>query len=352
FVYLRDVDAGEFWSATLQPVRFAFDALATTFSNGSAHYTTTHAGITSHLEIGIARHADMEVRRLTLTNDDVRARRIEVTTYAEVVLNSPAADAAHPAFSKLFVQTAYDEARRALVAWRRLRSPDDRPLWFGHRLLSESAGPPLYETDRARFLGRGRSPAGPCALTDDAPLTSTVGNVLDPMFALRRVVTLQPGQSATLCAVYAAASGARALHRILDDVPDCSAAGALLADTAPADADDVRLLGLPGEWLGNLDFDADWLAFGSAHAGGNDGPDADAASPATPTAGKLEPLRFFNGHGGFTADGSEYVIRVPCDADGAHLPPQPWVNVVANEPGGLFVSERGAAHTWSVNSRE
>ncbi|MGH7444622.1 MAG: GH36-type glycosyl hydrolase domain-containing protein, partial [Longimicrobiales bacterium] len=69
-------------------------------------------------------------------------------------------------------------------------------------------------------------------------------------------------------------------------------------------------------------------------------------------AGAGEPLRFFNGHGGFSRDGSEYVIRVPCDADGAHLPPQPWVNVVANEHGGLFVSERGAAHTWSVNSRE
>ena len=48
---------------------------------------------------------DIELRRLRLTNRSRSRRSIELTTYAEVVIAPAAADAAHPAFSKLFVQT-------------------------------------------------------------------------------------------------------------------------------------------------------------------------------------------------------------------------------------------------------
>ena len=65
-----------------------------------------------------------------------RARRLDVTTYAELVLNTPVADAAHPAFSKLFVQTEWSEAQQALLAMRRLRATDDEPLWVIHTLRS------------------------------------------------------------------------------------------------------------------------------------------------------------------------------------------------------------------------
>jgi len=66
-----------------------------------------------------------------------------------------------------------------------------------------------------------------------------------------------------------------------------------------------------------------------------------------------EPLQFWNGHGGFSADGCEYVIRVVPDAGGRlRLPPQPWTNVVANPHFGFIASETGAGYTWSQNSRE
>ena len=54
------------------------------------------------------------------------------------------------------------------------------------------------ETDRARFLGRGRSLRDPQALTQDGALSGTTGAVLDPIFALRARVRLGPGQSATV----------------------------------------------------------------------------------------------------------------------------------------------------------
>ena len=55
-----------------------------------------------------------------------------------------------------------------------------------------------YETDRAKFLGRGRSAANPAALDSGVALSGTVGPVLDPVFSLRRRVRLAPSTSAVL----------------------------------------------------------------------------------------------------------------------------------------------------------
>ena len=107
----------------------------------------------------------------------------------------PAADAAHPAFSKLFVQTEFVPDVGALLATRRRRSPAEREVWAAHLAVveGESVGELEFETDRARFLGRGRSIRSPISVIDGRPLTGTVGAVLDPIFSLRRCVRLAPG---------------------------------------------------------------------------------------------------------------------------------------------------------------
>jgi cyclic beta-1,2-glucan synthetase len=74
-------------------------------------------------------------------------------------------------------------------------------------------------------------------------------------------------------------------------------------------------------------------------------------APPYPSTG--EPLEFFNGFGGFSAEGHEYVMRLSRDGHGrVRRPPRPWINVLANEKLGCLVGETGAACTWSVNSRE
>jgi cyclic beta-1,2-glucan synthetase len=55
----------------------------------------------------------------------------------------------------------------------------------------------------------------------------------------------------------------------------------------------------------------------------------------------------FNGLGGFTSDGREYVITIKPD----HPTPAPWVNVLANPNFGTVVSESGAAYTWCENAQ-
>jgi cellobiose phosphorylase len=59
-------------------------------------------------------------------------------------------------------------------------------------------------------------------------------------------------------------------------------------------------------------------------------------------------LQFFNGLGGFTSDGKEYVITTTP----AHKTPAPWINVLANPGFGSIISESGQSYTWVENAHE
>jgi cyclic beta-1,2-glucan synthetase len=200
FLYLRDVRGGAVWSAGRQPVARKPQAYEVTLAEDKVDIRRSDGGILTHTEIIVTPEDDAELRRVSLTNNSARARDIEVTSYAEVVLAPHAADAAHPAFSNLFVETEFVTGVDALVARRRPRSSKDEPVFGVHVVVAEgeTVGALQYETDRSRFLGRGHSTADPAAVFEERPLSNTVGAVLDPVFSLRRRVRLQPGETARL----------------------------------------------------------------------------------------------------------------------------------------------------------
>ena len=184
---------------------------------------------------------DVEVRRVTLTNYADRPRIIELTSYAEVVLQPLAADLGHPAFSKLFVETEYLPKNNALLATRRPRAEGDTRRWLVHAVADKglaqadrSAIMPLeYETDRMRFIGRGRTLDRPAAMDPNTRLSRTAGAVLDPVVSLRRVVTLQPKQSAEVVFTLAVADSREEAERLAEryDHPDASQRAFDLAST-------------------------------------------------------------------------------------------------------------------------
>ncbi|ESS73568.1 protein NdvB [Methyloglobulus morosus KoM1] len=193
YLYLRDVISGQLWSAGYQPTTANPDHYEVVFTEDRVRITRTDGHITSTLEIVISPEDDAEIHRLSLTNNGPRLREIEVTSYMEIVLAPMPADIAHPAFSNLFVQTEYLPQSHGLVAQRRQRSDNDPKIWIAHVLAGPKTGDGLqYETDRARFVGRGQTLRKPIALVDGRPLTNTVGNVLDPIFSLRTRVSIAP----------------------------------------------------------------------------------------------------------------------------------------------------------------
>ncbi|MBK8650584.1 MAG: hypothetical protein IPN23_02525 [Elusimicrobia bacterium] len=200
FVFLRDVRSGEVWSVGYQPRGVLGDSYAVDFADDRAVFKRRDGGLVTTMEVVVSPEDDAEIRRVEIKNESGESREIEVTSYAEIVLATPAADAAHPAFSNLFVRTEYVPGVSGLLCSRRPRSPEELPLWAAHVLASEQPldSPVEYESDRARFLGRGRGVRTPMCVVDGGPLSNTAGPVLDPIVSLRRRLRVEPGETARL----------------------------------------------------------------------------------------------------------------------------------------------------------
>ncbi len=313
FIYVRDLASSDLWSVGHQPVqrpaeRYQAESAANRFT-----ISRLDKDIETYLEVCVAPHEDVELRRVVLRNHSDQIRCIELTSYIEVVLNYPSADAAHPAFSKLFIQTEFVPEQQTLLARRRPRSPEEASPWMLHALVTESEGV-QYETDRARFVGRGYTLAKPLALTTNSPLTGTLGNVLDPILGLRQIVELGAGDSAQFTFLLGAAHNRDTALALINRYPAMEAITQAFEQAPSAEPCQTQAKRLPFE----------------------------------------EALQFYNGYGGFSQDGMEYVIHLRPE-DPSNLlkwPPLPWINVIANESFGFLLSESGAGYTWSRNSRE
>jgi cyclic beta-1,2-glucan synthetase len=202
FCYIRDVASGEFWSTAHQPTLAIADTYQAIFSDGRAEFRRRDHDYETHTEIVVSPEDDIELRRIRIVNRSRMRRIIEVTSYAEVVLASPAADALHPAFSNLFVQTEIIQDRQAILCTRRPRSVDEPVPWMLHQMSVHGAQVEevSYETDRMRFIGRTRTLASPDAMSH--ALSGSEGSVLDPIVAIRYRIILEPEQTATIDVVF------------------------------------------------------------------------------------------------------------------------------------------------------
>jgi cellobiose phosphorylase len=229
FAYIRDLNDGDFWSTGYHPVLRLGERYEAIFTQGRAEFRRRIGDLELHTEIAVSPEDDVELRRIRLTNHGSSTRTLEITTYAEVVLAPTAADAAHPAFSNLFVQTEYDCDREVVLCTRRPRTESEPTLYLFH-LLNVGGGDQeslSFETDRGRFVGRGRTLSRPLAM--DGALSGSTGAVLDPIVALRRVIRLEPDETVRMDHVAGVANdraGALALadkycqHRLTDRLLD------------------------------------------------------------------------------------------------------------------------------------
>jgi cellobiose phosphorylase len=234
FIYLRDVRSGLLWSAAYQPVCREPESYRVSFRADEAVFDRVDDEIETRLEVTVSPEDDVEVRRVSLVNRSGRLREIEVTSLVEIVLAPPAEDLSHPALLKLFLETEYRPECSALLCGRRPRSPDEPGTWAVHVLSVEGGvqGAIEWESDRARFLGRGRTPENPAAL-DGRALSGTTGAVLDPVLSLRRRVRIAPGGQVRLSfatGVAASRAAAIALAEKYDD-PTSAARTFALATT-------------------------------------------------------------------------------------------------------------------------
>ncbi len=197
YIYIRKKGSTRLWSSGFQPTLLNSEEYAVTFAEDKVEISRRDEDISTHTEIIVSTEDNVELRRVTLTNHGLDSVDIETTSYMEVVLALPEDDTAHPAFSNLFVQTEFIPEESAILATRRRRFSEEKQPWGFHVLVTEGEvlAPIQYETDRAQFIGRGRDASLPIVITENRPLTGTIGSVLDPIFSLRNVVRIPPGET-------------------------------------------------------------------------------------------------------------------------------------------------------------
>ncbi len=200
YCYVQDRSQPSFWSVAHQPTGKKADQYEAIFSQGRVEFRRRDDGVETHTVVIVSPEDDVEVRRVHLTNRSKSRKRLEVTTYGEVVLAAAASDDSHPAFSNLFVQTEIKTHQHAILCTRRPRSKEEKPPWMFHLMKVSGAQPSevSYETDRSKFIGRGRTLRHPQVMDQTDPLSGTQGSVLDPIVSIQQKVTLQPGESITV----------------------------------------------------------------------------------------------------------------------------------------------------------
>ncbi|MCC6290414.1 MAG: cyclic beta 1-2 glucan synthetase [Chitinophagaceae bacterium] len=194
FCFIKDVDSNAYWSTAYQPLMQEGEHYEAVFSQGRAEFRRRDASIETHTEIVVSPEDDVELRRIKLTNRSRRKRKIEITSYSEVVLTTAAADAAHPAFSNLFVETELLEQQHAIICTRRPRTQTEvHPAMF-HLMKAYKATIKnvSYETDRMKFIGRGNTIHQPDAMLHNGAMSSTQGAVLDPVISIRYEIEIDP----------------------------------------------------------------------------------------------------------------------------------------------------------------
>jgi cyclic beta-1,2-glucan synthetase len=221
FCYIHELDEGRVWSSTWQPVGGKVEGFSATFALDRAVFRRDDFGLHTETEVIVSTEDDAEIRRITLINRTNRARRLNITSYVELSMAPHNADRQHPAFNKLFIQTEALPEQQVLLAYRRPRSQSDPPLYVGHRLTFEHNGNDCqpeegwqFESDRRRFIGRGRTLANPMGAVQ--VLGSSQGFVLDPILSLRRGFTLKAGQRIQFSQVLAAGTTREEVLLLMD----------------------------------------------------------------------------------------------------------------------------------------
>ncbi|MFZ3372286.1 MAG: glucoamylase family protein [Desulfitobacteriaceae bacterium] len=220
YFYIQNLNSGYVWSASHQPCGDSGEDYKVTYAPDRIEFCRKDGNIRTRTEIVVSSEDQVEIRRISLTNKSSYDRTLEITSYSEVVLTGAKEDLAHPAFGNLFIETEF--FHKALLATRRPRGENSQTQWLMHTVVTEGEeiGALQYETDRAKFIGRGRTLAKPHAMKPSQPLSNTVGAVLDPILSLRQRVRIKPGQTVRVSFVLGVAERREEVIRLAEKYHD------------------------------------------------------------------------------------------------------------------------------------
>ena len=245
WIYVRERSTGALWSAGPDPIRDGASDVHIRLHAHQVEYHRRDHGIATSMTVSIPHGDDVEIRRILVVNETDRARMLDFTSYAEVVL-APAADAArHPAFSKLFVGSEMLPGKDGLLFSRRARDPREKPPVLLHRAIADEPGLDVrgVETDRAAFLGRHGPAAAPAALRGEV-LAGGLGWTLDPVIGLQAEIEIPPFGRREIAFLTIAAGARETVHEISERYATIASVDWAVNDAAAAAAREMHRLGI------------------------------------------------------------------------------------------------------------
>jgi cyclic beta-1,2-glucan synthetase len=229
-LYVRDIERGTLWTTGLGTAGRDYKVIC---GPDSVEFRDKRNALLIRQQIIIAPFSDIELRKVSITNDSNAPRQLLVCAYSEPVLAEAGGDSRHPAFSKMFIEDEFLAEQETLVFRRRPRGDSDPALCLACKVVAQAGFKVRFqfETDRREFIGRGGSRENPAALkADDPQLRCRAGESLDPIAALGLIVTI-PARATFQCAfVTGAGEDEIEILRNLDRVGSIQAANWTIDD--------------------------------------------------------------------------------------------------------------------------
>ncbi|MDF2943363.1 MAG: conserved rane protein of unknown function [Herbinix sp.] len=199
YIYIKDINKGKYWSTAYHPTRTEPDEYQVIFSPHQAEFKRRDGDITSCTVVSLDPNHNIEIRKVTLTNNGKEGKQFEITSYLEVVGDSHLAELSHPAFNKLFIESEFLEEQSIFLSKRRSKKDSGNP-YLMHMVKSQTI--PIkrveYENDRLKFIGRNNSLENPDAIVNSISLSNLSGFCNDPIMSLRVSISLGVGETACI----------------------------------------------------------------------------------------------------------------------------------------------------------
>lgn len=197
YIYIRDEDTKDYWSAAWKPVCKEVDFYEVRHGIGYSVIKSIYKNIATSMKIFVVPNDPLEIWELEIENTDIKERKLNLFTYFEWALGD--APDINREFHKLFIDTKYNEKMNGLTAekcmWsmKNSRGQGGNTNWPYVAFHSCSETPIAYDSDKENFIGMYSSEEHPKAM-DNSKLTCKTGRYGDAIGALQVPVNLEPGE--------------------------------------------------------------------------------------------------------------------------------------------------------------
>jgi cyclic beta-1,2-glucan synthetase len=207
--YLFDHDTKHLWSISEMPIPEKANFQEISFYPHKVEFTKSAHGIAAHMDIIVPMDDNLEIRRLRITNQSDRSRKMTISSYSEIMLSSQHDDQRHPAFNKMFIESDLNHELQSIMFSRRLRSGIEKPFHYAHGLFCETEFEKdvAYCLDRGSFIGRSRDIQSPVFFKTllSPEKSQSSGYSLDPIASIN--VTFHIPAHETITVYYLSVAG-------------------------------------------------------------------------------------------------------------------------------------------------